>query len=190
MDKELLTTGEISKYCRVTHRTVLRWIEEGELEACSTPGGHRRILTSSFLHFLNKYKMPVPDIFTDKKTSKIRILVVDDDEALVTTMKRVFTQKKERFEVDSARDGFEAGQKILEFGPDVILLDIQMPRVDGYDVAKRIRENPKTAALPIIAMSGYFTAESKKKIKDCGVNVCLDKPFDIEELVRILERLF
>ena len=82
-----------------------------------------------------------------------RILVVEDEEALLTLLE--YNLESEGYTVQLARDGEEAALLIEEQTPDLILLDIQLPGMDGYEVAQEIRRSPSTASTPIVAVTSY-----------------------------------
>lgn len=185
--KALLTTGAIAKYCQVTHRTILRWIDEGKIEAFATPGGHHRVTEDAFVRFLQAHNMPLPEAMTGVE-QKIKILIVDDEKEGLDGLSRAFRAER-NFQVETALNGFAAGQKLMDFEPDVVLLDICMPGMDGYEVTRSIRDHDKTARIKIIAMSGYFDQDKKKAVMACGADMCVDKPFEVKALVRSIEGL-
>jgi len=191
MTKKPLTVGRIAKACHVAHRSVLTWIDDGKLQSYTTPGGHNRIQINDLLDFLKRFNMPIPDEFNAMTQSK-RILIVDDDRDIVASLKRVFAVDglNDIYEVDIAYDGFDAGGKILTFRPDLVLLDIRMPGMDGYEVARRIKETPEGAHTNIIAMSAYFAEEGKEKILSCGADACLDKPIHPDLLLLKIKEIF
>lgn len=186
MAKEPLTTGEVAEYCHVTYRAVLKWIAEGKLKAYRTPGQHSRVSVNDFLDFLEKYHMPVPNGL-QRTAEKPRILVVDDDRKIVQLVKKAL-EADERYEISTAYDGFTAGQKFCRFHPEVVVLDIMMPGLNGYDVCTTIRSDPANKDVKIIAVSGSFETEGKDKILQVGANTCLAKPFDIQELKSTIEK--
>jgi len=189
MDHKPLTTGEIAKYCHVTYRCVLVWIEEGKLKAYKTPGGHNRVAPENFTGFLKKYNMPIPDEF--KGIVKKKILIVDDDVGMINSIKRILRMER-KYIIDTAINGFEAGRKLYEFRPDLVILDIRMPGMDGYEVAKKIKSSLLSflgTDIKVIAASAYFEEDGKKRILDLGVEACLDKPFTNEELLTTLGEL-
>lgn len=183
-----LTTGEIAKYCHVAYRSVLKWIEEGKLQAYTTPGRHNRVQVKDFVGFLSKYRMPIPPDFQNLTTKKT-ILIVDDDPNIIDSLRRIFSlesQEGNEYAIAVARDGFEAGEKFYKLEPDLILLDIRMPGMDGYEVARRIKQNNAGNAVKIIAMSAYFYEEGKEKILSLGVDACVDKPIDPDRLLQLI----
>jgi excisionase family DNA binding protein len=187
MERKPLTTGEIAKLCHVSLRTALIWVEEGKLKAYQTPGGHHRIHIEDFLSFLKEFNMPVPASFLGEVVKK-KVLVVDDDKNFVNAIKRILYIEK-RFDIETAFDGFDAGAKLLEFQPDLVLLDIRMPGLDGYEVAKRIKQSREGERIRLIAMSAYFKEDGKEKIIAIGADACLDKPFENGELIKKINEL-
>ena len=182
-----LTTGEIAEYCHVTYRAVLKWIVAGKLKAYRTPGKHSRVEVEDFLYFLKEYNMPIPDEFTMGNRMK-KILIVDDDKNMARSIQRILALE-DKFELEMAFDGFDAGRKVMELKPDLIILDIRMPGMDGYEVTKRIKEIPELSHAKIIAISAFFKQEGRDKIVSLGANACLDKPFSEEILLQTIEEL-
>ncbi len=186
MEKPPLTTGEIARYCHVTDRAVLKWIDEGKLKAYRTPGHHSRVSTEDFLQFLKQYNMPVPEEF--QRSNKIKVLIVDDDREMTNAIRRVLANRG-IFEIDVAYDGFTAGHKFAEFKPDLILLDIKMPGVDGYEVCQQIRKDPNGKDVKIVVVSGALDMEGMERIMRMGANDYLTKPFRNEFLMMKIERV-
>jgi excisionase family DNA binding protein len=181
-----LTTGEVAAFCHVTDRAVLKWIEEGKLKAYRTPGNHSRINTADILNFLKEYNMPIPEEFQPGGAKKI--LIVDDDKEMVSAIRRVLANQR-KYEIDVAYDGFTAGKKFVEFRPDLVLLDIRMPGLDGYEVCSLLRQNPETQGIKVIIISGILDMDAVEKIMKIGANDYLTKPFRNEFLVMLVERV-
>ncbi len=178
MEKNVLTTGDIAKYCNVHFRTVVRWVERGLLKSHKLPGrGDNRIQVKDFLQFLNENNFPIPEEFASYNK---KILVVDDDEDIVKLIR--LKLKKKGFEVKSASDGFRAGAMLYTFSPSVMTLDLQMPGLSGLEVIKAIRELKEIAHQKILVIS----AASKSAIEEAmnlGADDYLKKPFNPDELV-------
>jgi CheY-like chemotaxis protein len=88
--------------------------------------------------------------------------------------------------VSVAHSGYIAGNLIPRFKPDVVLLDLMMPGVDGFEVCRLIKQDLETRFIRVIAMSGYCSEENRIEIVSAGAEACLAKPFTIEELQRTL----
>jgi len=175
-----LTTGEIAKYCHVTHRGVLKWVASGKLKSYRTPGKHSRVSVEDFLNFLKEYNMPIPQGL-EPVVTKRKILIVDDDRGIVNSLRRVMMLEN-KYMIEIAYDGFEAGRKFSEFKPDFVILDICMPGLDGYQVCANIRQDIQNKHVKILAISGLNAPEEIKKIMDLGANDYLQKPFSNESL--------
>ena len=176
-----LTTGEIGDLCHVHLRTVLQWIHDGKLKAYRTPGNHSRIKVEDFIAFLKQYNMPIPDSLTVRGGGR-KVLIVDDDTNMVSSIRRLF-KKEPQFEIEVAYDGFEAGIKLLLFKPDLVILDMKMPGMNGYEVAQKIKRSANCEHTKIIGVSAYFEDADKDRLLEIGVECCFDKPFNSAELV-------
>ncbi|MDP7420869.1 MAG: response regulator [bacterium] len=150
----------------------------GKLPAYRTPGGHRRILRKELLAFLKKYNMPIHEDLEERK--KIKILVVDDDENVTRLVERSLRKSEEHYQVSSVRDGIEAMLKIGREIPDLLILDIFMPGMNGLEVCKKLNENPVFSGIKIIAISGQNIEQTRERILTCGADVFLPKPFTPE----------
>jgi excisionase family DNA binding protein len=182
-----LTTGQIAQYCHVTHRAVLKWVASGKLKAYRTPGNHSRVSIEDFLAFLQQYRMPIPADFKTVRSLK-KILIVDDDRGIVNSIRRMLTLEN-KYMIETAYDGFEAGQKFVTFQPHFIILDIRMPGLDGYQVCANIRHDPRNKNVKILAMSGVSEEQEVKKIMDLGADDYLNKPFSNKALKEKVDRL-
>ncbi|MCA9186306.1 MAG: response regulator [Pirellulaceae bacterium] len=182
--KRVLTTGEIARYCAVHFRTVLRWIERGELRAYKLPGrGDNRVKLEDFLDFLSVHEMPVPE---GVRQHTNRVLVVEDEPRMARSIRRVL--ERAGFEVATANDGFRAGTYLTTFCPAVVTLDLQMPGLTGMDVLAFIRETPGQERVKILVVSG-LDDESLQEAIDAGADEALAKPFENDDLVRKVQAL-
>ena len=114
-------------------------------------------------------------------------LVVDDS----ITMRRVTQRLLERndFQVITAKDGVEAVSVLKDHQPDIILLDVEMPRMDGYEFAKHVRNNPDTVDLPIIMITSRVSEKHRARAIELGVNDYLGKPYQEQELLQAVSKL-
>jgi len=113
-----------------------------------------------------------------------KILVVDDEPPIVRLME--FILARQGHEMLVAVNGQEALDKVRTHQPDLVLLDIMMPRIDGYEVARTLRADPATADLPIIMLSAKAQEEDIQKGMDVGVNEYITKPFSPDQLVTVV----
>jgi CheY-like chemotaxis protein len=118
--------------------------------------------------------------FQAKRQATKRILVVDDIEDNVSLLQVILTE--EGYEVDTAIDGKSALAKIEASPPDLVLLDAMMPKMDGYEVTRRIRQNNKLPFIPILLITAYIEADVPKGL-ELGANDFIRKPIDYDELL-------
>jgi excisionase family DNA binding protein len=188
--RRFFTTSEIAKYCAVTNDGVLKWIKSGKLRAFSTPGGHYRVSAEDFRTFLDKFEMPIDESFFRGSTRKRSVLVVDDEPNIREIVRRLLKEMDEDMHVEEACDGYEAGIKVGSLQPDLVIMDVMMPRVDGMSLCRSIRENPKTATVKVLAITAFPEQDNVKKMYDAGADLCLIKPLQFEhfrlEVTRLL----
>ncbi|MBW2216116.1 MAG: response regulator [Deltaproteobacteria bacterium] len=177
---DILTVFKASKYCKVSPKTIINWIEAGHIKAYKTVGGHRRISQADLETFMRKQGIPIPD--KDVDDGRKRILVVDDDPIIVETIVQALEEDEFDYEVISASDGFEAGIQVNHFKPHLLILDIMMPDIKGYDVCKKIKTDDETKNTKIIVLSAYLDEEKFKKMKDNGADICFSKPLPLSQL--------
>jgi CheY-like chemotaxis protein len=115
-----------------------------------------------------------------------KILVVDDEPPILRLME--FILAREGHEMVVAVNGEEALAKVAEHKPDLILLDIMMPRIDGYEVVRRLRADAEHAGIPIIMLSAKAQDADVQKGVDAGVNEYITKPFSPPYLVEVVNK--
>jgi excisionase family DNA binding protein len=186
MSEKVYTTFEVSRFCRVDISTVMGWVDDGKLKAYRTPGGHRRISHSDLLTFLKKYQMPIHPVL--RKMSN-RVLIVDDDPATVRVLRRLVERIAPESEIEVARDGFEAGRQLEIFFPDLILLDLMLPGIDGFQVCANIRADEGKKHIRILAISALRTEGIEKKVLASGADLFIQKPFEIDRVRQAIARL-
>jgi len=177
-DKRYLTSVEIAKLMLVTTATVRQWAQKGKIPAQVTPGGHRRYYIKDVEAFAASMGI---NIYAQSRDQTPRVLVVDDDDNVRNFILDFLSANMENAELESAENGFVAGQKVIQFNPTVVVIDIMMPGISGIDVCKQIRENPPTQNIKIIAVTGYNSAENVSAVLKAGADVCLKKPLDLAE---------
>jgi len=177
---EILTVSQAGKYCKVSSKTIINWIEAGHLKAYKTVGGHRRIKKEDLDQFLKDKGMPIPEEIKTEERKKI--LVVDDDKIIVETIVQSLEEDEYGYEMISASDGFEAGLQVNHFKPDLVILDIMMPDINGYEVCQKIKLGPEAKNTKIIVLSAYLDDEAFKQMKEFGADACFSKPLPLEQL--------
>jgi excisionase family DNA binding protein len=185
--EDILTVYKASKYCNVSPKTIINWTESGHIKAYKTVGGHRRIRKSDLDAFMRVQGIPIPD--EELGDVKNRVLVVDDDPIIVETIIQALKEDEHGYEVISAADGFEAGLQVNRFKPHLLILDIMMPYIKGYEVCQKIKSNPETRDIKVIVLSAYLDEEKFKKMKEFGADTCFSKPLPLSQLKEEVARL-
>lgn len=180
------TTFEVARLCGSFHTTVINWVKKGQLKARVTPGGHRRIPLSSLLEFMKRYEMPIPE---DLATTRKRVLVVDDDPVFQRAAVRVIERLPFKPEVEVCGDGLEALVHIGRRPPDLLVTDLYMPAMDGFQVCRVLKSVANTRQIKIIAMTGKTLGADKKAFIRRYSDAFLKKPFDADALAEAATRL-
>jgi excisionase family DNA binding protein len=186
--QKFLTTGDIAHYCEVTNAAVLKWIDSGKLPVFTTPGGHYRVLRTDFRRFLLHHGMFIDEGFFGKGHSRKRVLIVDDEPMVVDFIESAL-RLQARYDLATATDGFEAGQLVATFQPDLIILDIMLPGMDGFEVCRRVRTDPATSHVKILVITGFATEENIEKIVHAGADDYMTKPLKLQELQEKVEEV-
>ena len=118
----------------------------------------------------------------------INLLIIDDDEGFRKFVRRVLSKKS--WEIEEAKNGFEAGLKMMKFKPLLIILDLYMPEMDGFEVCRLIKGDSHTSDIKILVITGYGTPEIREKILKLGADEYLEKPFERQTLLQCIEELF
>ena len=179
-----ITTSVAAKICGVARATLIKWVDKGLLRAFITPGGHRKIRKEDLKDFMEIYSMNPKK----KEGQKKCILVVDDNPDDIKLLEAAFLPALDRYEVHSAGGGFQAIYKIGDIKPDIVILDLVMPDMDGFKVCERIKSAPETKDIKVIAVTAYYNGDKEDKAYRSGADAFFRKPLDLKMLVtKILE---
>ena len=176
-----LTSGDIANYLDVTQRTVIRWINSGQLKGFKLPGrGNNRIQVVDFIEFLKNNAMPIPDqLQHELNPVSVNILLIDDESAVLRAMTRAL--KPLNLKVYSAADGFHAGLLLQQLHPAIVVLDLNMPGMDGFSVIRYIRDEQKSSNIRILVVSALADQQLDHAIA-IGADAVLSKPFSNAQL--------
>jgi len=177
--KTVFTTGEAAKICKVSQQTIIRCFDNGSLKGFRVPGSRfRRIPRDQLFSFMKDNGIPTDALESGKR----KVLIVDDDEELVELLSDVF-EKDGRFEIRTANNGFDAGMLVKEFRPDLVVLDVMLPDINGKEVCQRVRSDSSLEAVKIICISGMVEQDKVAELKAAGANDFMHKPFNVERLL-------
>ena len=177
--KTVFTTGEAAKICKVSQQTIIRCFDSGQLKGFRVPGSRfRRIPRDVLYKFMKDNGIPTDALESGKR----KALVVDDDEELVEVIRDVL-EADGRFEVRVANNGFDAGMMVKEYHPDIIVLDVMLPDINGKEVCQRVRGDSNLDDVKIICISGMVEADKIADLKKSGADDFMQKPFEVESLI-------
>ncbi|MEX2139213.1 MAG: response regulator [Pirellulales bacterium] len=177
--KTVFTTGEAAKICKVSQQTIIRCFDSGQLKGFRVPGSRfRRIPRNELYQFMRENGIPTDALESGKR----KILVVDDDPELVELITDVL-DKDGRFEVRSVNNGFDAGMMVKEYHPDLIVLDVMLPDINGKEVCQRVRTDPTMDDVKIICISGMVEQDKIEDLRASGADDFMQKPFEVDQLV-------
>ena len=177
--KTVYTTGEAAKICKVSQQTIIRCFDNGSLKGFRVPGSRfRRIPRDQLFSFMRDNGIPTDAL----ESSKRKVLIVDDDQDLVDLMSDIF-RGDGRFEIRTANNGFDAGMLVKEFRPDLVVLDVMLPDINGKEVCQRVRLDPTMESVKIICISGMIEQDKIAELRLAGANDFMNKPFPVEKLL-------
>ena len=177
--KTVFTTGEAAKICKVSQQTIIRCFDNGQLKGFRVPGSRfRRIPREALYKFMRDNGIPTDALESGKR----KVLLVDDDAELVDLMTKVL-EEDGRFEVRIASNGFDAGMMVKEYRPDLIVLDVMLPDINGKEVCHRVRADTSLEDVRILCISGMIEEDKIHELRLSGADDFLHKPFVIEELI-------
>ena len=126
---------------------------------------------------------------TATREEQVRILVVDDEPVVLDLVRDVVKDLSQEFDVEVARDAFDAGRLVAVFRPQLIFLDLMMPGVDGFEVCKTIKADPSHSALPIILLSARGQDHDRQRGLCLGAADYMLKPYSPSELIHRVREL-
>jgi excisionase family DNA binding protein len=182
--RSFYTTFEISQICGVNPTSVQNWVKGNKLKAFQTPGGHRRVRREDLISFLKEFGMPIP---ADLSQNPPLIMIVDDEIYILDILETLMQSGNGEVAVAKARSGVEALLMIGESKPDLLILDIMMPGMNGYEVCEKLKSSPRTQNIRIVAISAAYDPAVRERVINSGADLFFTKPL---ELVKFREQCF
>src|SRR6266542_991871 len=173
-ESEWLTLGQAAKYLGVAQSTIRKWSDLGRVPAFYTPGGHRR------------YKRADLDAFLERsgpgKPARGPLVLLVDDDPQVREVVRI-NLEMEGYTVREAANADEGLAQLEEDAPDLILLDVMMPQVDGWEMLRRVQERHGIGSIPVVMFSGKVDEAAEAEAKARGARGFIGKAFDLRSLI-------
>lgn len=181
-EENYVALGKAAKIYGVSRTTVLNWIKSEKVRAIKTPGNHYRVDLSEIVGLKNGSR-------TKEAVGKKKIMIVDDDEVSVQLLKEIIEDNFEDAELIYFHDGYSALLSIVKADPDIVLLDLNMPKMDGFEFARSIYENADTNDIPIIVISAYIDNSARQELNSYNVTHFIDKLHFHEGIVDTIKEL-
>ena len=172
-EPDWLTLGQAAKYLGVAQSTIRKWSDQGRVPAFYTPGGHRRYRRGDLDNFLERSG--------PSGGGGPTVLIVDDDPKLREYVR--VNLEMEGYSVKEAGSADEGLGVLDESTPDLVLLDVMMPEVDGWEMLRRVQERHGVGAIPVIMFSGKVDEQAAEEATSRGVQAFIGKPFNPQELI-------
>jgi excisionase family DNA binding protein len=173
-EPDWLTLGQAAKYLGVAQSTIRKWSDGGRVPAFYTPGGHRRYRRGDLDAFLERSG-------PGRGRTGPLVLVVDDDPGVRQVVRA--NLESEGYAVREAGSAAEGLAALEEEAPDLLLLDVMMPEVDGWEMLRQMQERFGVGAIPVLVFSGKVEERSVSDAAARGARGFLGKPFDLQQLI-------
>lgn len=184
---------EVANICGVVNQTVINWIKAGYLKAYLTPGGQFRVSPEDLSDFLVSRGVELPqelkDVLKEVSITKEKsIIIVDDDSTLNSLIKKYIEKNFPGIKIFQAFDGFEAGSIMAKEKPGFVLLDLDLPGIDGFSLCKKIKKDALYDNPFIVLITALKDSDLAEKVSDLGSNYFLTKPLNMEQIGAIVNQ--
>lgn len=184
---------EVANICGVVNQTAINWIRNGYLKAFSTPGGQYRIYLDDLISFMEMRNMRIPseilELYNQGRTNCKSILVVDDDKGLNQVVTKYLEKEIPDVSIFQAFDGFEAGAIMGEKKPNIVLLDLDLPGVNGEDLCKKINASEDFGKPIVCVMTALKDEGLLERLKEMGAIHFFIKPLNLVEICDSVKKL-
>jgi len=177
---------EVANICGVVNQTAINWIRNGYLKAFNTPGGQYRVYYEDLILFIKERGMKIPPELQDSLDDAHwnSIIVIDDDIVLNEAISSFLNKNLPNLTVFKSLDGFDAGTQLVKHKPGFVILDIDLPGVNGKEICKKIKTDPFFGQPYIIVITGLDDESLEKQMKDLGADSFFRKPIDFNAILR------
>lgn len=189
----LYSALEVAKLCGVVNQTTINWIKNNQLKAFKTPGGQFRVYPEDLLVFMRSRNLKIPPELraacNNGAAVSQSLLIVDADRGLNSVIARFVKKRVVSLAVFQAFDGFEAGSLMAEKQPGIVLLDLDLPGIDGFDLCRRINESERFGKPVIVVITALGNDEIESKLRELGVHSFMKKPLDLVKLAATINEI-
>jgi len=186
---------EAANICGVVNQTAINWIHAGFLKAFKTPGGQYRVYPDDLAAFMSSRNMQIPENLLKECKNQNgynhnTILIIDDDKVFNMLVARYVEKQFPNMNVLQAYDGFEAGVMLADKHPQCLVLDLDLPGVDGFSLCKKINESPSFGSPLVIVVTALQDPQTEERVRQLGVTHFFHKPATLERLAEIIQTVY
>ncbi len=177
---------EVANMCGVVNQTAINWIRNGYLKAFNTPGGQYRVYSEDLLLFIKERGMKIPEELSEPSDHQIHwnsIIIIDDDQVINESIFKFLHKNIPNLTAYQSFDGFDAGTKIVKYKPGFIILDIDLPGINGKEICKKIKSDPAFGDPCIMVITGLNDPELKEQMIELGADAFFKKPIDLNSIL-------
>lgn len=186
---------EVANICGVVNQTAINWIRNNHLKAFSTPGGQYRVYRDDLVLFMQERGMRIPsELLDDGQKRSVdaqnSILIVDDDRGLNAVLKKYLEKVFPEISFYQAFDGFDAGAQFVDKKPFCILLDLDLPDVNGFDLCNRLKSSEEFKNPYVIIITALEDEDVEQRVKALGADLFFRKPLHLKEIADSMKSFF
>lgn len=191
--KKVFSALEVANICGVVNQTAINWINAGHLKAYTTPGGQFRVTPEDLAQFLKERGSEIPSILQEvldenKVNDSKTLLIVDDDKVLNSLIQKYLEKNYPELKIIQAFDGFEAGAFMANEKPGFVILDLDLPGVDGFSLCKKIKSEAMFNNPYVVVVTALKDAGLSERVTELGSNYFLTKPLSMEKIGAIVNQ--
>ena len=184
---------EVANICGVVNQTAINWIKKGYLKAYTTPGGQFRVTPEDLAEFLKNRGSEIPDVLAETLKKEIplekrSILIVDDDKGLNTIIKKYIEKNFSDIQIYQAFDGFEAGTLMVKIKPGFVILDLDLPGIDGFSLCSKLKSDSIFENPFIVVITALKDEDLLDRVSKLGSNYFLTKPLGMDKIGAIVNQ--
>lgn len=191
--KKVFSALEVANICGVVNQTAINWINAGHLKAYTTPGGQFRVTPEDLAQFLKERGSEIPSVLQEvldenKVNDSKTLLIVDDDKVLNSLIQKYLEKNYPELKIIQAFDGFEAGALMANEKPGFVILDLDLPGVDGFSLCKKIKSEAMFNNPYVVVVTALKEAGLSERVTELGSNYFLTKPLSMDKIGAIVNQ--
>ena len=180
------STSDISRICRVTAVTVGNWIRSGKLQASRLPTGYYRVAAEDLKEFLGRQAIKLVQPLDEQEPA---VLIISDQASLSSQVTKVLADLRHTCRIDTAGDCLTAGAKISQIQPELLIVDLSTPALEGPDICRRIRRINPLRQVKILVLNPVGHPPGPGQEQKIGADLCLAKPVSSTDLHAVISKL-